>query len=291
MCEARGRRLTPEEIGGFQGVVYANHAVNYRSFPWRQTSDPYCILVSEIMLQQTRTRRVEEKYPGFIRAFPDFHALAKATLEAVLNVWQGLGYNRRGLALHRIARIVANSYGGELPTSPETLRTLPGIGAYTACAIVAFAFNLPTVFIETNVRSVFLHHFFRGSEGVRDREILPLVEWTLDRANPRVWYYALMDYGSSLKSEVNPSRRSAHHRRQAPFEGSNRQVRSAILREVLRSPGIRVAWLKQRLGLSVERVERNLEALQREGFLTVDEQNRLLVGRPAPGLLHCNSRG
>jgi len=164
--------------------------------PWRETSDPYRILVSEIMLQQTQVQRVETKYKEFIAAFPAFPSLARAPLREVLRVWQGMGYNRRAIALRKIAQRVVAEYDGGLPDSVATLRTFPGIGAATAGAIVAFAFNKPTVFLETNSRRVFLHVFFAGRQRVKDSDILPLVETTLDREKPRQWYYALMDYGA-----------------------------------------------------------------------------------------------
>jgi A/G-specific adenine glycosylase len=229
------------------------------------------------MLQQTQVERVARKYPEFVERFPNVRALAAAALPEVLSLWQGLGYNRRGLALHKAANTVVESYGARIPSSPAVLRTLPGIGPYTAGAIAAFAFNVPAVFVDTNIRSVYLEHFFASMDGVKDQDILPLVEQTLDRSDPRVWYYALMDYGVWLKQDVNPGRRSAHHRRQAPFEGSNRQARSTILRTVLGSPGIVLGQLPRLVNLSAERVQSNVAALQREGFLRIDQDGRLFV--------------
>ncbi len=157
-------------------------------------------------------------------------ALAAAPLIEVLSCWKGLGYNRRALYLKEIARIVIDQYAAKLPDSPDELVKLPGIGSNTAGAVAAFAFNRPVVFIETNIRSVFIHHFFPDTADVRDSRILPLVEATLDRDNPRVWYWALMDYGTMLKeTTANPGRRSAHYSRQSPFPGSDREIRGAIL--------------------------------------------------------------
>lgn len=253
----------------FQRVVYGYYRENGRSFPWRDTTDPYHILVSEVMLQQTQTSRVREKYPPFVTLFPDLSSLARAPLSALLQAWLGLGYNRRALALHRTAQIVETSFHGELPSSPHTLATLPGIGRTTASAIAAFAFGLPTVFIETNIRTVFLHLFFPDRCEVTDREILPLVERTLDRDNPREWYYALLDYGAMLKREGNPGKKSAHYRTQAPFPGSNREVRSLILKAVLQHPPVSEDELVRATGQGPARVRETLRQLQREGFLAI----------------------
>jgi A/G-specific adenine glycosylase len=232
-------RVTPAAAHRFRRRLYRFFYDQGRQLPWRATPDPYHILISEIMLQQTQVERVALKYEPFINAFPDVWSLARAPLRDIMAAWQGLGYNRRALALQRIARRLVAEFDGSLPDSVDTLRTFPGIGEATAGALAAFAFNQPVVFIETNIRRVFLHFFFPGQSGVRDREILPLVDQTLDRKQPRPWYYALMDYGSMLKRAApNPNRRSAHHQRQAPFADSDRQIRGLILKALLGSPAL-----------------------------------------------------
>jgi A/G-specific adenine glycosylase len=232
------------------------------------TYTPYHILVSEIMLQQTQTERVLDKYERFINAFPDFSSLARAPLREILRAWQGLGYNRRAIALKKIAQTVMTRFHGNLPSFLENLMTLPGIGRATASAICAFAFNQPVVFIETNIRRVFIHHFFENGDSINDTEILPLVEKTLDSSNPRKWYFALMDYGVMVKKESeNPNRRSAHYQKQAPFEGSNRQIRGLILRALTMEAGISQQEIVERLGIDSERVKKTLIQLQKEGFL------------------------
>jgi A/G-specific adenine glycosylase len=228
--------LSTDEIRAFRQKIYDYYSLNHRDLPWRQTTNAYNIVVSEMMLQQTQVERVKDKYRVFIEAFPDFHALAMAPLKEVLSVWQGLGYNRRALALKQCAEEAISSYGGKLPQDIEGLCKLPGIGRATAGEILAFAFNVPTVFIETNIRRVFIHEFFDGEDNVMDKKILPLVEATLDRENPREWYWALMDYGSMLKKKVvNPNRRSAHYARQSAFEGSDRRIRGIVLRTLLKN--------------------------------------------------------
>ena len=263
-----GAGIQNPSITGFRDRVYSYYRDHARSFPWRETTDPYRIMVSEIMLQQTQAERVAQKYGGFIARFPDFQALAGAELHSVLEAWQGLGYNRRAIALKETAKEVMKEHGGVLPGDVEGLVSLPGIGRYTAGAVLAFAHNLPVAFIETNIRRVFIHSFFSESERVRDSEILPLVEQTLDRENPRDWYYALMDYGAMLKTKLpNPNRKSAHYARQAPFEGSTRQVRGLILKLLVSCGPLSETELIERLDRDPSRVRSILLELEREGFV------------------------
>ena len=204
--------------------------------PWRRAEldgsfDPYKILVSEVMLQQTQVPRVIPKHDAFLRRFPTLRSLAEASLGDVLVAWQGLGYNRRAKYLWQAARTVMSDYHSALPRSVDELSKLPGIGRNTAGAILAYAFNEPVVFVETNIRTVFIHHFFRDQAGVPDRVILDLVSRTLGNDNLREWYWALMDYGSYLKQSVgNLSRNSRVYTKQSTFAGSERQLRGRVLR-------------------------------------------------------------
>ncbi|HET6350599.1 MAG TPA: adenine glycosylase [Coriobacteriia bacterium] len=237
------------DIGAFVTRIAAEGKRLYRDFPWRRTHDPYLILVSEVMLQQTQVARVVPYFDRWATEFPDLEALAAAPLEAVLRQWQGLGYNRRAIALKRAAEdlvVRADASGAvaaQLPRETTELVALPGIGPATAAGIRAFAFGEPSVYLETNVRAVFLHDFFPDAEGVPDRVLLPIVEAAAVGAQgqgigARDWNYALLDYGAWLKSSVpNPSRRSAHHTRQSTFEGSKRQKRARLLRLVMERPG------------------------------------------------------
>ena len=201
-----------------------------RKFSWRSELSPYRVLVSEIMLQQTQTGRVEEKFVAFVSRFPGFLELAAAEFSEVLRYWKGLGYNRRAKYLHDISRLVVTEFDSVLPDDPEILVTFSGIGKATAASICVFAFNKPYAFIETNIRTVFIHFFFPTQLGVSDAQIMDLVEKTMDRDNPRRWFYALMDYGVMLKKSVgNLSRQSSSYRKQSPFEGSDRQLRGKIL--------------------------------------------------------------
>lgn len=275
-----GRILSPGEVERFRGVIYRHYREHRRDLPWRRTHNPYHILVSEIMLQQTQVERVLGKYAEFLDAFPDFATLARAPWPQVLGVWQGLGYNRRALALKRLAQAVMEAGGGRLPESETALRTLPGIGPATAGALLAFARGQPVAFIETNIRRVFLHFFFAGQERVPDREILPLVDATLDRTGVREWYYALMDYGAALKKTgPNPNRHSAHYARQSPFAGSHREVRSLILKTLLKGPVPSVQQLAQAIGRSPARTRTALQQLLAEGFVVRQGKNIFLAER------------
>lgn len=187
--------VSSEKIQQFQQKIYEYYAKNKREFSWRNDITPYRIFISEVMLQQTQTSRVIFKFQQWIEKFPNFKTLAQASNHEVLATWQGLGYNSRGLRLARAAQIIIDQFDGELPQSLEELQSLPGIGPNTAGSIAAFAFNKPVTFIETNIRTVFLHEFFSDKTLVCDKEILKLVEQTVDKHNPRDWYYALMDYG------------------------------------------------------------------------------------------------
>ncbi|KKW10729.1 MAG: HhH-GPD family protein [Parcubacteria group bacterium GW2011_GWA2_49_9] len=223
----------------FQQTILNFYREHRRDFPWRETRDPYAILVSEIMLQQTQAERVVPFFNRWMKRFPTPESLASAKVSEVLKLWQGLGYNRRVLNLKRSAEMIVKEYGGVFPKTIETIDALPGVGPYTAGAVCAFAFGIPSAFIETNIRTVYLHFFFKGKKKVKDEEILKVVERTLPTpssilplapttlprglgtppraggegerrrehsnilknvgVSTRDWYNALMDYGAMLK--------------------------------------------------------------------------------------------
>jgi A/G-specific adenine glycosylase len=199
--------------------------------PWRQDHDPYKILVSELMLQQTQVARVIPKYLAFIKQYPTITKLAEAQLGDVLRLWQGLGYNRRAKFLFQCAEIVVNEHHAQFPTEYEQLLKLPGIGPYTASAVCAFAFNQPVTLIETNVRQVYIHHFFAAAQEVTDAQLIEKVDRTLPVDDARNWYAALMDYGTHLKAIYgNNTSQVKGYTKQSTFKGSNREVRGAIVR-------------------------------------------------------------
>ncbi len=267
----------------FADRVREHYDANGRDLPWRRTRDPYRILISEVMLQQTQVSRVVPKYAEFLRAFPTVEALAGAPLDELLRVWSGLGYNRRALNLRRAAETIVAEFGGQVPDTIEGLTTLPGIGHATAAQVLAFAFDVGVPFIETNIRSVYLHEFFGDADDVPDSAILPLVEATMPAGGAREWFWALMDYGTHLKATLpNPSRRSKHHTRQGRFEGSNRQLRGRLLVALAEEAGadtggLTVDALANAVRFEPERVTAALGALQSEGFV-VSEDGRWCIG-------------
>ncbi len=264
----RMRKILVSRLRNFRKVIWKYYCLSKRDFPWRRTQNPYKILVSEIMLQQTQVDRVMPKYEEFIKKFPNFSALHKASLKSVLKTWQGLGYNRRALQLKAIAREVAGRFNGQLPNEKELLISLPGIGQSTAGAVRAFAFNKPEIFVETNIRTVFIYFFFPKKRNVLDADISELIAATLDYENPREWYWALMDYGAMLKKKFGnaASRRSAHYAVQSPFEGSTREQRSKILRVILEGQ-ISVKEILAKSNFSKRTLSKHLTDLAREGFI------------------------
>lgn len=262
---------TEDQIAAFRSVVMHYFRDSGRDhLPWRKTRDPYAILVSEMMLQQTQVDRVIPYYERWMQRFPDAKALAGATLSEVLTLWSGLGYNRRAKYLHEAAKILApfNMDGRHSLTYAE-LRALPGVGDYTAKAVRVFAYNEPEVLIETNVRAVFIHHFFPRGRNVSDARLLPLIAQALEGQDPRTWYAALMDYGTFLKAtHPNPSRKSKHHTKQSAFEGSLRQVRGAVLKHLIAGAATSEE-IARRAGCAKASVAIALSGLQRDGLVEV----------------------
>jgi A/G-specific adenine glycosylase len=297
------------EVPAFQAIVWGYYRLHGRhELPWRQfepdgTLDPYKVLVSEVMLQQTQVPRVIPRFDAFIRQFPDVHSLAAAPLSDVLKAWNGLGYNRRAKFLWQAARTIVSDFGGRVPEVTGDLVKLPGIGHNTAGAIAAYAYNKPVVFIETNIRTVFIYHFFADEQQVADKAIANLVAQTLpdgeggraagtrihfaSRAirdpqepqsgvwsevrNPvevshiRNWYWALMDYGTHLKQAVgNVNKQSKHYSRQPAFEGSRRQIRGQVLKFLAAKPHS-VSNLAQLI--ADVRLPEVLQDLEREGLI------------------------
>lgn len=260
----------------FAEIVKKYYEENGRhSLPWRKTKNPYRILVSEIMLQQTQVDRVIPKYKAFLRAFPAWKVLAEAPLGEVLTQWQGLGYNRRAKMLHQCAKEIVDTYNGKYPEAHQESLLLPGVGPYTAGAVQAFAFNQSVPIIETNIRTVFIHHFFSDGTDVSDKEILRYIAVTLDAENPRKWYWALMDYGSFLKKEHKGlSSKSKHYTKQSPFKGSDRQIRGAIIRALSKheSSMSRTILLKNLSNFEDIRVDAQLEKLLKEEMVSETKQ-------------------
>jgi A/G-specific adenine glycosylase len=259
-------------IAEFNKTILGFYAQSGRSFPWRYTgaADPWGVLVSEFMLQQTQIRRVASYWERWMKLWPKPADLAAAPLEQALKEWSGLGYNRRAKNLRDCAAAICGAHGGTVPAAPETLITLPGIGPYTSGAIACFAWSYPALFIETNIRSVLIHFFFQDRTGIKDKELFPILDAAMDRSNPRVWYWALMDYGAELKRLTgNPNRKSAAYARQSRFEGSFRQIRGMVIKTLSVKGPQNAALLrtevKDRLkDMTEEDYYRALEVLEKE---------------------------
>jgi A/G-specific adenine glycosylase len=227
------------------------------------------------MLQQTQVDRVLPKYQSFLKKFPSFKALASASLQSVLVEWKGLGYNRRALGLKRAAEAVMKEHNGKVPRDYTSLLKLPGIGPYTAHAVRAFAWNEPDTFIETNIRGVYIHHFFPKAKKVDDTKLLPFIEKTLDTKNPREWYYALMDYGTYLKKTIgNASRKSASYSKQSKFKGSHRELRALVLHMITQKKKISVKNIATAIHRKETDVVSVVAELKKDGFV---KQNKSSV--------------
>lgn len=240
-----------------------------RELPWRVVDssgncDPYRVLVSELMLQQTQVARVIPKFEELIRRFPSLDDLSQAQLADVLRLWSGLGYNRRAKYLHDAAR----SLTGPPTWSIERLENCKGIGSNTAAAIMTYAYNQPFVFIETNIRTVYILHYFATTEQVSDKQLSLVVERTIDKEHPREWYWALMDYGTYLKRQrIKTAVQSRHYVRQSAFNGSNRQLRGRVMR-VLAERNFTADELKR--DFTDERLAQVLQQLHTEGLVVMD---------------------
>jgi len=263
--------LTPQR---FRNIVWKYYAEQGRhALPWRKTHDPYKVLVSEIMLQQTQVERVTPYFTAWVKAYPNVSALAAAPLADVLRHWQGLGYNRRAKMLHEAAKTVAREQSGRMPKTVEGLQALPGVGPYTARAVAAFAYNQDVTFIETNLRTAIIHHFFADTSGIPDSEVLKMLEKVKPRftheRGPREWYAALMDYGAFLKrSGVRVNAKSKGYTKQSAFEGSGRQARGAILRALSERGTAGKATLMRLLSLERRtQLETQLTKLVQEGMI------------------------
>lgn len=253
----------------FTSAIYTYYDSNYRTLPWRSTGNPYHILISEVMLQQTQVGRVVDKFHEFTAAFPTVQSLAGSSLHDVLAVWQGLGYNRRAKYLWECARIIASHYDGIIPNEAE-LRKLPGLGRATAASVTIFAYNTPALYIETNVRTVYIHIFFGDSVQISDAMIAPILQQTMDEHNPRKFYNALMDCGTAMKKFSKASRQSAQYKKQAPFHDSLRKVRGEIIRRLVTKNAVHKQELLTALEYDAQRIEQALSALCKDNMISED---------------------
>lgn len=289
LYQFRKNGLTSDLTKQFQGIILENYRKMARRFPWRETHNPYHIFVSEFMLQQTQAERVVQKYEIFISKYPDFGSLAHASLEDVMKIWQGLGYNRRAVWMKKAAEQIYHDLNGVLPRDPKILENFKGIGHATAREMVTFSYNIRAPFIETNIRRVYIYFFFAESREINDKEILELVDQTIYDNNPREWFYALMDYGVMLKKKFpkeNPNIRSVKYSKQSKFNGSNRQLRGKILKLIIDSSGIEIDHLIRHIlqnnnesMWNKELIMRNIAKMQNEGIIRVINSQLFIANR------------
>lgn len=240
--------------------------------PWRVMQndgyDQYHITVSEIMLQQTQVDRVIPKYIAFIEKFPDIASLARASLQEVLQIWSGLGYNRRAKYLHDFA--IKVNKAGVFPKSISDMTLHKGFGPNTARAIFVYTYNEPNVFIETNIRTVYINYFFGNRETVSDEEILKKLTETIDKDNPREFYWGLMDYGAFLKKHgMGSLTKSKSYKKQSPFAGSLRELRGKIIKLVSGCDTMTVSKLE--VVLQDDRLVNALQQLEKEQLISIND--------------------
>lgn len=237
--------LTGQKIELFRNKIFDFYRLNRRSFPWRQSSDRYAVMISEIMLQQTQAERVVPKYDAWLQHFPDVATLASAQLKEVLAMWSGLGYNSRAVRLHRSASIIMECFGGVVPPTPELLKTLPGIGEYTCRSIPVFADNFDAAAVDTNIRRIMIHEFML-SEDISPLHLQQAAELVLPLGRSREWHNALMDYGALLLTSKRSGIRSLG--RQSKFHGSKRWYRGRLVHDLVRSEILFLEEIKERYG-------------------------------------------
>jgi len=263
----------------FQTKVKHYYKERGRDLPWRSNLSTYRVVVSEFMLQQTQVDRVTPHFRKFVNTYPNWKKLSEAPLGEVLREWQGLGYNRRAKYLHQMAKRLVEECGSKLPRTAEALESFSGIGPYTARAILAFAYDEPQVFIETNIRTVFIHHFFQDHQRVGDKEILSKIEETLDTKAPREWYFALMDYGAHLKKEgVKSHTKSDSYKKQTPFKGSGREIRGAIIRVLSgKKRGLKRSDLYKVIQKEPGIIDLHIEKMVSEGLMRTSKKSDTLM--------------
>ncbi|MGH2657525.1 MAG: A/G-specific adenine glycosylase [Actinomycetota bacterium] len=265
-----------------------------RAYPWREARDPYRVLVSEVMLQQTQAARVAPAYRSFVRRYPTIRALARAPRADVVREWGSLGYNRRAVAVSEAARIIVRDHGGRVPADPEVLAGLPGVGPYTAAAVASLGHGRLVPAIDTNVRRVVARARI-GRDEAAPAEVQAAAAAWLDRSDPGSWNQALMDLGrevcrpapscracplsGSCRFRASGATPGWARRRQGRFEGSFRQVRGGVVRELRGVRSMTLATLAARLGGSTAEVWSAVARLFADGL--VHAGPGALAGRPS----------
>ncbi len=246
----------------FRRRVFEFYEEHGRDLPWRDTHEPYKILVSEVMLQQTQVSRVVPKYEEWIERWPTNQALAETALDDIMPVWQGLGYNNRAKRLRNAAAQVEAEHEGDYPRDIERLQELPGVGPYTASALLIFAFNEDVAAVDTNIRRVLIHEFDLDEDVGMDT-LYSIAHRLVPTGRSREWHNALMDYGAleATSAETGVASRGS----QSPFEGSTRYYRGKVVRRVTEEGPVDVD------ALDIEDTEEVLESLQEDGLIVVED--------------------
>jgi A/G-specific adenine glycosylase len=297
VSSAEGASAVRGERAAAQRLLLAWFRTNGPVYPWRERErDPYAVLVSEVMLQQTQASRVVEAFPVFMDRFPDVGSLAEASRGDVLRAWGGLGYPRRAASLHEAARRIVRDHDGSVPSDPSALLALPGVGPYTAAAVTSIAYGAPVAAIDTNVRKVMARlELAAEPDEVADTGVIEAASRWLAREAPGDWNQAVMNLGREVcrptprcdacplagvcafRAHGRIGRRSG--RRQPAFAGSMRQARGGVLRELRgRDRAATIGTIAAALGLTVTRVDLAVDALERDGLVRRTDSGR--VGLP-----------
>ena len=262
------RRISQEEILRFQQKIFSFYQQNKRSLPWRETTDPYKILLSELMLQQTQVSRVVSYYEQWIARWPTLEALASASRAEVLKAWMGLGYNTRAVHLHKAAQKIVAEYEGDVNAAMKQYTEVPGVGRYTAHAVQIFSTNADLVTVDTNIRRIFIAEFHLP-EDLSAQELWKIAAQCLPRGRSREWHNALMDYGALQQTAKKTGIRPVSQ--QSSFEGSDRQIRAAVLRFLLSGPSS-FEIIHQTLGGEQMRLRKILDKMVDEELLVQQDK-------------------
>ena len=266
-------QISDKEIKNFQDKILTWYVENQRDLPWRKTRDPYKILVSEVMLQQTQVSRVISKYEAWIKKFPTAEALAKAEVAEVLKFWSGLGYNRRALNLKKTAEIIVKDFNGKFPTDEKILQSFPGIGPYTSRAVLCFAFDVQVAMVDTNIRKIILTQFIKKPV-VSEQEIKKLADALLPHGSAYKWNQALMDYAAIMLKKhkiIIP--------KQSKFIGSHRYYRGKIIKLLLENKKIKVSEIEKEMKKDFDEgyLKKLLTELKLEGFIKIQRDSIVLA--------------
>ncbi len=267
------KNVSKNQILSFQNKVFDFYESNGRTLPWRLTTDPYLILLSEVMLQQTQVSRVIKYFEEWKGRWPTVEKLASASKQEVLKAWLGLGYNNRGLRLHQAAKIICKDFAGNVLEAMKHYESIPGVGRYTANAVLIFSSNLDLVTVDTNIRRILIHEFSL-CEDTPDKEIWQLAARCLPKQKSRVWHNALMDFGALELTAKNTGIRPKTQ--QSSFEGSDRQIRAKVLRLLLECS---LSFDDIHEGLDIydvshSRLQDIVSGLLKDGLVVFEEKNQ-----------------